>query len=286
MKLFSLTRGGQLKPLWSHTVRGVIWRLVPAGNSRFVGEARDLDKKSTTFFCLDRTTGNPFWEDLSFEEKWWIGIECVTGGVLILHTFATPDLPVHKGIIAVDLENGRHLWSSRDLTYVSADEGRLVALLTKDRLDSPVEIEARTGNITRHLQSGEVQSSGKVAAPDSEFQSSVPLVRGEVSRAGEILRLSRRGTKGTGAVEVIDGSPYVVYSQLEPAGRRTDDREVLTNTVFVLEAESGREVFADILRSDARASAPEQVLVQSGSLYYIREGHTIASVPLPGWRSA
>lgn len=286
MKLFWLPRKAKIRPLWTFTVQGVIWRLVPAGNAKLIGETRNLEGRSTTFFCLDQSSGKAAWKDMAFGEKWWIGIECVSGGVLFLHMFATPDLPRHRGMVAVDVELGRILWSSKDLTFLSVQAGSVFARSTNERGEQSVEIDTHSGKIVRQLEPHEFTSTPMPGPAPEEIHYTVPFDRGGTSRAEEAFHLWPRGMRAAGPFEFIEGYPFVVASFLEHTGKSVGDEGTLTNVVAVVEAASGKEAYSDILRADARASAPEQVFVRSGSLYYIREGCSIVCVPLPGWEAA
>jgi len=92
-----------------------------------VGEARDQDQKLVSFFALNAQSGVPLWRDLRLDEPWWAGIEAASDGVVLLHRFATPDMPQHKGILALDLKSGAQLWENRDVTFWFIRDGSVVA---------------------------------------------------------------------------------------------------------------------------------------------------------------
>ena len=88
MSLFGFLKDQKLKPTWEYKVDGLIWRVIPAESGKIVGEVRNVTKKATSFFCLNQMTGEVFWEDLKFGERWWIGIEAIHKDVILLHGFA------------------------------------------------------------------------------------------------------------------------------------------------------------------------------------------------------
>src|SRR5450759_102613 len=112
MNISSLFQKKQLKPAWSYTTEGVLWRLLFSETNFIVGEDRDTEKKEVSFFCLNASNGDVLWKDISFAEPWWIGIEGIVHGKVFLHGFKKPDMPEHGRIIAVDLGTGRELWLS------------------------------------------------------------------------------------------------------------------------------------------------------------------------------
>jgi len=280
MKLSWLAKRRKFGPSWEHRVNGVVWRLVPAPFHRLICEERDLESKVTTFFCLDQFTGRSLWKDVSFDEKWWIGIEGISEGVLFLHLFATPDLPIHKGIIALDADLGRTLWMSKDLTFHSVQGRRLKVSGGNGGGEHTLEVDARSGEPLP--AAGALDASESTAGPDPEVHYSKPLDQIADPRPLSLLRkLEGRRRKAVSA-EVVNGRPFVVYSCLE----ETADPQERRNTLVVADEERNEEVYSDSIQSIARTSVPEPVFVRDGSLYYIRERRTIASVPLPGWKAA
>jgi len=51
MDLRSIFRSDRLSPEWTYTADGMLWRLFCARGGRLVGECRDQEKKTATFFC-------------------------------------------------------------------------------------------------------------------------------------------------------------------------------------------------------------------------------------------
>jgi hypothetical protein len=244
-----------------------------------LGEERDLGSRSASFFCLDRRSGKALWKNASFGEAWWIGIEAVADGVLLLHLFATPELPVHHGIIAVDLENGGILWSTKELTFTSVLGLQLYASKRGMSGDVLVEVELKTGAILRELRDSNLP--GEVGPVNHGIQYSIPLDRQSGSLASETLRRSPRQMNAVGPVEVVEGSRFTAFSHLEKTGPQTADQPNLVNTVFVVESSDGREVFSDTLRTDVQTESPEQIFVWDSFLYYIKQRRELKAVRLP-----
>src|SRR5215510_2177296 len=111
-------RKGRLTPAWKFDSGGTIWRIHPTDSENIIGEVRDLERKKTTFFCIDRYSGEVRWEKRSFVDDWWVGVETVRNGKVFLHGYVVPDLPGHKSIIAVDITTGNKVWENEDLTFV------------------------------------------------------------------------------------------------------------------------------------------------------------------------
>lgn len=110
-----------LPPAWSYRADGLLWRFIFSGAGHIVGEARDPQKKTASFFCLDEATGAVLWENLHLDEPWWTGIETADAHRVYLHGFRKPDMPQHLGIVAVDIATGKFAWSNPDDTFLFVD---------------------------------------------------------------------------------------------------------------------------------------------------------------------
>ncbi|MDT8323840.1 MAG: DUF4905 domain-containing protein [Bacteroidota bacterium] len=107
-------------PSWTYDAGAYIWRFVFSGAGHILGETRDPERKTTSFFCLAENDGTVLWEGLQSDEEWWVGFEAVESGRFYLHGFRKPDMPQHLGIRAHDLATGKALWRNDDLAFVLA----------------------------------------------------------------------------------------------------------------------------------------------------------------------
>jgi len=53
----------KLKPQWTFSPEGLIWRLFPVENF-IIGECRTIETKTTSFFCIESSTGKVIWENI------------------------------------------------------------------------------------------------------------------------------------------------------------------------------------------------------------------------------
>ena len=114
-------------PAWTHRVDGVLWQLKLSPAGRILAEVRHPERKTARYTCLDERSGAVLWQDLAFDEPWWIGVEDVLADRAYFHRYRKPDMPQHAGIIAVDLATGVTLWENREYTFVLARDNEVVA---------------------------------------------------------------------------------------------------------------------------------------------------------------
>jgi len=137
---FSFFSKKSLKPSWSYSPQGIIWRILVGKRDHIVGECRDNEQKKATFFCLNGISGQPLWENKGMNEPWWVGIEAVHQDVVLVHGFEQPDMPGHRGIEAWKLETGEELWRNEETTY-----GKLLAFNDSVQLERGMRAEVDKG---------------------------------------------------------------------------------------------------------------------------------------------
>ena len=245
-----------------------------------VGEERNIESRTTSFFCVDRS--GTLWKGKNFGEQWWTGIEAVHGGVLYLYGFATPDLPGRKGITAVDCSTGKVLWKSRDLTFIGGAGDRIYS--SRETPGGPVvcEIDHRTGALISDVGQGE-SAIGQVSrasndADDVEF----PQVLSDddvTPLAGAVRKFSAPAVTGC-PVEYSAHGPYLVivyHREKEGAGAVPAP---YAQVIDVVERDSGTPVMHATLNPAVSTPALGSFLVQADMLYFVRDRKTLTAVRL------
>ena len=277
MKLLDRLRRERCVLIWQYKAESLIWRLLSTGTHKIIGESRDLEKKSTGYFCIDDSSGKVVWENVRFEEAWWIGIEGVTEDVLILHLFASPDLPVHRGIIAVDLHTGKNLWTHRDLTVVRIGRDSLVASRSLMGGEELIAVDPATGGILGGVNEGSGERQGSSDADDG-LRMPEPLADASALPRGVKLVVEKHARKENGhaPAELLEFGDLMVLHYCEGVTGGTAVR----NVVKVLQKESGVELYRDTMDSGASGFVPDAFLVRDGMLYYVRERTELLAVSL------
>lgn len=95
-----------------------LWRLIPDDSGRIVIEERNTDTREVFFNCLDINTGRAIFSNFQPEEKFWIGIETIYKGIIFFHKYQKPEMPGHKGIIALDIKSRKILWENSEPSFL------------------------------------------------------------------------------------------------------------------------------------------------------------------------
>ncbi|MGA7159452.1 MAG: DUF4905 domain-containing protein [Bacteroidota bacterium] len=285
MNISSLFQQKQLKPSWSYTTSGVLWRLLFSETNFIVGEDRDTEKKQVSFFCLNAANGDVLWKNLSFAEPWWIGIEGIVHDKVFLHGFKKPDMPEHGKIVALDLGTGRELWNNNDYSYLYATSDRVMAFRDFFERRMYYELDTSTGKLLQELKELPADGDSKknanfgrenFAFPESltEAVDEFPVVVPMVNRYCD--RNSIRGS-----VEYIRSSGKLVFNYYAVQGHDQEKNiDSLQNRLCIIDEASGKQVYADILNSSTPSAVPDSFFVDDATAYYIKEKNTLVAVSL------
>lgn len=236
-----------MKHRWTFSPGGAIWRVHPAVNGRFVGEARDLEARRASFFAVDAYTGKALWRGLGIDESWWVGMEAVRGDVLYVHGYANPTLPIHRGLSAIDTATG---------TILRTNSAWLQGM--------PLDPDAGdTGD--------DWQTTVLFPTPmDLDALADGPL--------GNLLFRLHPAGGYVGPVEVVEEGVLSVVAATERSGRENTPR--LRHVLRVLDRPGGRELFHDVLLQDAQGVLTDAFFVQQGLLVYVKERRELCAVEL------
>ncbi len=286
MKIASLLNRRVLRPSWTFTPNGIIWRLLPTESGEFVGEARNQEAKKTSFFALNAITGDVLWQDLKLSEDWWVGIEGVSDGVLLLHRFASPDMPQHKGIVAVGLKSGDVLWENADLAFWQIYEGSILASKTMFEKRNIVELDLKTGNIKRE-HSGEnelAELRNRVLRNLNENQGlTFPEILETDSIESPAIRSLRKDLRANdllGNVEYLIASGFLLTNFHLRSKHSNGGTLSMDNYLRIYDVKTANIVYDEIIAHRSSAPVPDSFFVRDTTVYFIKDQTTLTAIRL------
>jgi hypothetical protein len=286
MNLFSFLRPDRLADAWSYDAAGMVWRLLFADHGRIVGECRDREKKIASFFCLDEETGKPLWQGVTIEEPWWVGIEVVLHDTLLLHTYASPDMPEHRGIRALDVETGALRWRNDDLVYWFGSGEKICAY--RDFFEKRVgyELDLRTGEIVAiHEESLQKLHDFRSEAGDSEAvpELTAPEIldddSGDASIRAFVSRLTSK-KRIVGSIEFILQDGILAFNYHVRSSNNGGDRPALDNHLCVYRFPKGERLFDEAIARNLVAAVPDSFFIRKTRLFFIRDQQTLTALRL------
>lgn len=274
-----IVRKGKRNPLWVHTVEGIIWQVVPTGRGVLICETRDLEAKMTRFAGVNQTNGRGMWRNSSFGEQWWLGVETVCGGVLLLHKFAQPDMPEHRGLIAVDVESGRQLWQNDDVKFEGADGDSLFASRRGLAGEQFFQFDVRSGDALQAVTPSAMQREIPVGETEKRLFP-IPLMnlQMEHSTIGARILPHCNIEKVVGAVEYVELGDALAFSVHERGSSSTPEQLLLDHRLVILS--NSDIIFSDIITRNAPASVPDSFFVENDVLFFVQERTKLTAVHL------
>ena len=276
------------RTVWKYAPGGFIWRVLTAPSGSIVGESRSEDQKRVRFFCLDDVTGTVRWESLPIEEPWWVGIEAVHEDVVLVHGFAKPDLPEHRGLFAFDLTTGVRLWASTDTAYSFVFGNRLHAIRTELDKRVGVVLDLRRGTILEEQREGldswlqlRREAYDAEAQREKMFPDPVPLERIE-GRARAIIEKALRSRAVEGPLDYLSIRDWFAFSFHERTNREGEP-VFYRNDLYIGDRSRGLIVYRGIIDAHARTVAPDGYFIRGAHLYFIRDRRTLTALQL--WKS-
>ena len=279
MGLLDRLRGFSLHPAWHYAAHGTLWQ-IQVGSPRFLlGEARDQEKKTVSFFSIDRETGEVHWEGVNPVGSWWAGVEGIFGEIVLFHGFATPDLPIHKGIFAVDGRNGTLLWSEPVLRFLWCSGGIVGARPIAGESGGETLLGLETGRVMEgKTVEGYPLPSSRSAAETAAFPSSLGQFTDSEPDLVDALRraVPSGAVRETLAAIFTDAKAIVEYA----VNLSTPDRQSHRVVIAVFDRKTGRRLFEATVLPDTPIGQPEPFFVQGGILFYVADRTSLYAVRL------
>jgi outer membrane protein assembly factor BamB len=283
MKLFSKKKPGDWPPVWTYPAEGRLWLFRLNGKGRLIGEARDTERRTASFFCLDERTGAPLWQDLSFSEPWWVGIEEVTDTRVYFHGYRKPDVPRHAGVTAVDIETGLTVWETPDDTYLFEAENRVY--ISRERFEGLwyCALDAGDGSIVEEFGNdhGRINSMRSKLNEEERFAGySYPEPYTEnngipAATRDHIRRVVNPATV-QGNLDLMERDGFLFLSWHSPDRADGEGGEILAQHFAALDGESGRALFSDRI-DESTIPAPDSFFVKDDLLFYVKNGKILTA---------
>lgn len=286
---FTLFRSKQLKPIWEFSTGVLIWRIFISSQNTIVGETRNQEAKSTSFFCVDARTGKSLWKGIEFNEPWWIGIETVYDKWIILHRFARPDMPEHRGIHMVELATGKLLWRNDELTYWFVHDQKLYAYKYTFEKRLGYEIDINTGTVlNEYADNLDVfhELRRQVLQKESEgIQSTTfPELYNQRQVDSDVATIIQQITGGNvleGWIEYLLRSNILLVSYYQK--ENSSASATLENIFTVYDTELRETRFNEIIVKRVQVPSPDTFFLKDEFVYFIKNQNTLTA--LQPWKS-
>ena len=300
MNIQSLFKSKSLTPSWSFSAEHTLWRILFSDTGFIVGEDRDAETKKVSFFCVNGATGDVLWQNLTFADEWWIGIEAIVGDKVFFHGYAQPDSPRRKRIIAVDLGTGKQLWENKQYALFSVRAPYVYGY--RDMFEKRLfyKLEEKTGafveelhSVTEEMNAGRETMFGKTDFLFPQLLTDDVLEKKQIetmiAKHSHAVRGVKDGAEGDSvkrhsrsmaiqSVEFARANGKLIYNIHSIQSTYSDGKVVLQNALSIIDEQSEKQIYFDILNSETPYPVPDSFFVDNNFLYYIKEKKTLIAV--------
>ncbi|HZW38444.1 MAG TPA: DUF4905 domain-containing protein [Ignavibacteriaceae bacterium] len=260
----------KIRKEYTYTNKRQIWRLIPS-SSNLIVEDRHIADKEVFFNCIDIESGKKIFENLQFEEKFWVGIEDVYDNVIIFHLYARPDMPGHREMFAYDIKDQSKIWRNEEYQFLFFHNGRMYCYKELFEGRKYYMLDYRTGDPIEELYIDEksVQLLKDKAMEDKDYsgyyfpdvyENDNPLIDGIVKTLKEKYVIAGR----------------IEYAIINQALLLITFHEVLKdgsmNNIFkAIDLNKEKTIFDEVLDSKTNKYIPDAFFVKDNYLFLIKD---------------
>lgn len=267
----------KIKKKYSFTNGREIWRLIPSQSDKLIIEERDLVKKEAFYNCVEIDTGKKIFSDFQLDEKFWSGIEAVEDDIIFFHKYIKPDMPMHKGVIAVDTHSQKIRWMNDDYNFLFSGDGIIYCYKPLFDGRNYFTVDMNSGEILENLGSDHrlINSlkekfdksaiSSSYSFPETYSQNS--LIDSKTER---ILKGLRNGYVVVGKVDYL-----VINSLLLFSFHEADGNNQLKNKFMAVDIESGKNIFQETLNKGIRSFIPDSFFLIRNVLFLLKNKNEV-----------
>ncbi len=259
----------KIQPVWKYSSENILWRILFSDTNFLVGEERDVTNKKTSFFCIDEKNGKILWKNLTLDEQWWIGIEAIVGDKIYFHNFGKPDMPEHKNIIAIELLTGKVLWQNMLCIFLSADENFVYGFRDMFEKRMFYKLDIKTGDILQES----VEPFWKEMQKKNEN-----IIFSEIFNKNSEDKIFVENFFKKNDIHIFEHCEYIFLNGKLFCNIYTKNKESLQNTFYIIEKETTKLLYFEILHSSTPYPVPDSFFIRGSNVYYIKEQKELVAI--------
>ncbi len=262
-----------------------IWRLLISESDILIIENRDKEKKEVSYSAFDLSSKKYLWKDFQPEEKFWIGIEKIQNDVIYFHKFAKPDMPAHRGIIALDIKDKKVLWKREDVIFTFIYENKLYAIKDDFYGDNILILNAKTGEEIERIKSSDVDTEaiGRQAMASEDFSDyKFPEIYYNNSFSEERAARAFKAIKEKKNVDIVGNFEYTMVNNLILTSFHVNNGEKMENIFCIFDEGKNKIIFEKTLNEQIELFAADTFFVYKDLLILLKQQREIIIYKLRG----
>lgn len=269
-----------IKKYYTYKTTHQIWRLLISTGDKIIIETRIPNNKEAFFHCFDINKGKMIFSDFQLEEKYYVGIETVYKEIIYFHKFPKPDLPLHKEIIAFDINTQKVLWTNNELSFLFALDKKIYGFKQgfEERYFS--SLDYLTGDLIEDLGTDYVKINHLRAKSELEMDYSAYLfpqtyydANNKISNGPKAhLPLTAMIKDYLSNLEIVGNVEYNIYKNLLLLSFHTKIlSENFRNNFAAVDIETGSIVISEVLNSNTKLLMTDSFFMYKNFLILLKE---------------
>jgi Domain of unknown function (DUF4905) len=261
----------KLKKIYSYTNNRQIWRLIPVDSDWLIIEDRDTKTKEVFFNCLKIESGKVIFKNFQFEDKFWVGIEAVHNDIIYFHKFLKPDMPIHKGIIAFDINLKKIIWRTEDYNFLFINDDKIFVYKNKFEGKDFFTLNYQTGIKLEdfaedHEKINKLKEENESLNKFEGYIFSNQFDPSKNKQLTDIVNELKVDKVIAGKIDFIefDDTFLINFHEVLSDGN-------LRNIFRVVEVDSKKVILEEILDKDTKLFVPESFFIKNNLLFLIKE---------------
>jgi len=233
-----------------------VWKLEVAEEAGILlVELRNEEYRDTCFMALQLNSGDVLWDDLQFEENWWVNLVGCSKGKAIFQGYSDGEKPVADLLKVLDIASKQTLWEK---------SGFLLKAIVADKM---AVITPKGEEVVLSLQNGQVLAEHLPTEKISTARQLHPVLHLTDSPHFETFstfieqKLGLQLQKAVEYLETAQGFILAFYAT-------SDGQEA--QHLYVI-GSNGEVRYHDILAQEAQAIGDSSFFVFDGQLVYVRK---------------
>lgn len=248
-----------------------LWRLIPAGKNLLVIEERDITTREVFYSCIEMSTGKSLFSDFQTEDKLWSGVEDIYRGFIYFHKYAKPDMPMHSGITAFDINKREVVWKNEDYVFAFIVEDKLYCYQSVFEGKKYFELDYATGELLREIGEDQLLINKILATKKDEgmlegYMFPDTYIEGRDSNLDEVIASIKENFVIAGSIDLLKTGSIAMISY-----HTVNDDGSLTNRFNCIEIGSKKIILEEVLNKKITSFMPDSFFICNDLIFLLVE---------------
>lgn len=252
-----------LKPWLSHPVQGAVWNIHthPSQKLLFL-EIRDNQLKEVRFSAIDLVSKEILWNEITFEEKWWISLTEVSENLLLFNIYTDTNNPDKKSLIAFNFKSREIVWWINNFSISGISQNEVIGTDTSMG-SKPLVLNIATGQ----------PAPNQVITPIAQnFSVLKPLQYYDQTQHFETVRSFLESRFKLNVLSMIE---YIEVNSLIFISVYVQEND-LVNYLLVLD-EKGKLIVKEVIAKNLKGIGVDTFFIVSGYLIFVQNRSALVS---------